>query len=77
MLARAGFVPGNETLRRLRLDFATWIARMGTPEADAAAIRRLQQGAPQPVRAHYALEADGSFSIDVLTIEAEPDGVSG
>jgi ubiquinone/menaquinone biosynthesis C-methylase UbiE len=74
MLAAAGFVPGRETLRRLRLDFASWIARMGTPEADAAAIRRLQQRAPEAVRAYFSLEQDGSFTLDSLTIEAEPDG---
>ncbi|GLS47089.1 class I SAM-dependent methyltransferase [Methylobacterium brachythecii] len=77
MLARAGFVPGRETLRRLRLDFASWIARMGTPEADTAAIRRLQQRAPESVRTYFALEDDGTFTLDTLTIEADPDGASG
>lgn len=74
MLAQAGFVPGRESLRRLRLDFSAWIARMGTPDADAAAIRRLQDGAPETVRMHFAVEADGSFTVDVMTIAAEPDG---
>jgi ubiquinone/menaquinone biosynthesis C-methylase UbiE len=77
MLSRAGFVPGHETLRRLRLDFASWIARMATPQDDVAAIRRLQQRAPDSVRAYFALEDDGTFTLDTLTIEAEPDGALG
>jgi hypothetical protein len=57
------------------MDFPSWIARMGTPEASAAAIRTLQGGAPEPVRSHFAIEDDGSFTLDVMMIEAEPDGV--
>jgi hypothetical protein len=49
---------------------------MGTPEASVAAIRALQTAAPEPVRFHFALEDDGSFTLDVMMIEAEPDGVS-
>ena len=73
-LAEAGFVPGEVTLRRLRLDFATWIARMRTPEPDSAAIRRLQDGTPEPVRRHFAIEPDGSFAVDTMAIAAEGDG---
>ncbi|MBB2961292.1 class I SAM-dependent methyltransferase [Methylobacterium sp. R2-1] len=76
MLAEAGFVPGAVRRWRVRMDFPSWIARMGTPEASVAAIRTLQQAAPEPVRSHFALEEDGSFTLDVMMIEAEPDGVS-
>lgn len=75
MLAEAGFVPGAVRHWRVRMDFPSWIARMGTPESSAAAIRALQAGAPEPVRSHFALEDDGSFTLDVMMIEAEVDGV--
>ncbi|GEL39785.1 S-adenosyl-L-methionine (SAM)-dependent methyltransferase PhcB [Methylorubrum extorquens] len=76
MLAEAGFVPGAVRRWRVRMEFSSWTARMGTPEASVAAIRALQTGAPEPVRSHFALEDDGSFTLDVMMIEAEPDGVS-
>ena len=72
MLGEAGFRVGRTVARRLPLAFPAWIARMGTPEADAAAIRRLQASAPEPVRRHFAVEPDGSFTVDTATIEAEP-----
>ncbi|MCP1550805.1 MULTISPECIES: class I SAM-dependent methyltransferase [Methylorubrum] len=75
MLAEAGFVPGAVRRWRVRMEFSSWVARMGTPEASVAAIRALQTGAPEPVRFHFALEDDGSFTLDVMMIEAEPDGV--
>lgn len=76
MLAEAGFVPGAVRRWRVRMDFPSWVDRMGTPEASRAAIRALQAGAPEPVRSHFAIEDDGSFTLDVMMIEAEPDGVS-
>lgn len=75
MLAEAGFVPGAAQRWRVRMDFSSWIARMGTLEVSATAIRSLQRGAPEPVRAHFAIEDDGSFTLDVMMIEAEPDGL--
>ena len=46
----------------LRLEFASWIARMRTSAARASAIRTLQQDAPAEVRAALAFEDDGSFT---------------
>jgi ubiquinone/menaquinone biosynthesis C-methylase UbiE len=69
-LAAAGFVVGAVVLRRLRLEFASWIARMNTPPVHAAAIRSLQQTMPREVRDHFAIEEDGSFTIDTACIEA-------
>jgi hypothetical protein len=70
-LERAGFAVTNVTKRRLRLEFASWIARMQTPSVLADAVRDLQQRASAPVAAHFELEADGSFTIDTISIEAE------
>jgi SAM-dependent methyltransferase len=69
-LKGAGFSPGAPTLRRLRLDFATWVARMRTPEPEIQAIRALQQRMPKEVADYLELEADGSFTIDTMVIEA-------
>ncbi|MDR3413945.1 MAG: SAM-dependent methyltransferase, partial [Formivibrio sp.] len=55
---------------RLRMDFAEWAARMRTPSVHCAAIRALQALAGAEVARHFAIEADGSFMIDVILIEA-------
>lgn len=72
LLKDAGFMPGEPVLRRVRLDFASWVARMATPEASVQVIRALQAGMPRNVADYFALEADGSFTIDSMTIEAKP-----
>ncbi len=71
-LGAAGFRPGETVARRLRLDFNSWVTRMGTPELHVQAIRSLQSGMPREVADSLALEADGSFTIDCLMIEAVP-----
>lgn len=71
-LKEAGFTPGAPTLRRVRLDFATWIARMATPAVNVQAIRALQTSMPREVADYFQLESDGSFTIDSMTIEATP-----
>jgi ubiquinone/menaquinone biosynthesis C-methylase UbiE len=68
-LARAGFAVGNVRTWRLHLEFASWIARMRTPDVLTAAIKALHAAAPREVREHYAFEADGSFTIDTMMIE--------
>jgi len=70
MLGIAGFTIGAVTFGRLRMDFADWTARMGTPPKQAAAIRTLQALAGSEVASHFAIECDGSFTIDTILIEA-------
>jgi SAM-dependent methyltransferase len=70
-LVRAGFRLRNTQLRRLRIDYPTWVERMRTPEARRAAIRSLQQQASHETANYYEIEADGSFTLDTLQIEAE------
>lgn len=69
-LDAAGFQPGQITLRRLRLDFASWIGRMATPESHIAAIHSLERKVADDIKAYFEIEADGSFSIDTATFEA-------
>ena len=70
MLRGAGFAPKEPKLHRLHLEFATWVARMATPETNVRAIRALQASMPRNVAEYYELEADGSFTFDTMTIEA-------
>jgi SAM-dependent methyltransferase len=68
-LSRAGFVITAMTPRKLRMEFATWIARTRTPAAHVAAIRSVQMATPDSVRRHFAIAEDGSFDLDTLTME--------
>ena len=69
-LELAGFAVRGLRTWQLRMDFPVWIARMRTPEENARAIRALQTAASSEVRAHFAIEPDGSFMLDIMMIEA-------
>ena len=69
-LARARFGLDSCRTWRLRMDFPVWTARMQTPEENVKAIRALQIAASAETKAHFAIEPDGSFLLDVLMIEA-------
>ena len=68
-LAAARLTPVSLVARRLRLDFGPWVARMNTPATHLAAMRSLQLGASEPVRAQFAIEPNGSFTLDTLAVE--------
>jgi len=63
LLADAGFRLSQEEHWPLRLEFASWVARMATPADRVAQIRALQAEAPQEVRQGLGLEPDGSFTV--------------
>lgn len=69
-LARAGFRVRSTQKRRLRMDYQAWVDRMRTPDVHRTAIRSLQQWASTDTASYFAVEPDGSFSIDTLQIEA-------
>ena len=68
MMTRAGLVAGEARQHRLRLDFQSWLERMRTPKVQADAIRALYAAMSADVRRHFAIEADNSFTIDVLML---------
>ncbi|MFG1319485.1 class I SAM-dependent methyltransferase [Xanthobacter autotrophicus] len=68
----AGFRVMRTARRRLRLAFNAWVERIRTPELHVAAIRSLIAGASRDVADHFEVEADGSFTLDTLTLELEP-----
>ncbi len=70
LLRQAGFEIASDKTWKLRLEFATWVARMRTPADNVTAIKALWKSAPQEVKAYFALEADHSFSIDVAMLDA-------
>lgn len=69
LLQQAGFQIERDQTWKLRLEFATWVARMRTPAEHVTAIHALWNSAPQEVKDYFALEADHSFSIDVAMLE--------
>lgn len=71
-LARSGFAVTGLTTRRLRMEFASWTARTRTPAVHAQAIRSLQALASDEVRRHFAIEPDGSFTLEATVFEAVP-----
>jgi ubiquinone/menaquinone biosynthesis C-methylase UbiE len=70
-LAAAGFALAFVKTFRIRMDYPVWIARMQTPEENARAIRVIQETAASETRSHFEIEADGSFMLDVMAIEAK------
>ena len=63
MFAAAGFGSFEHVGQwPLRLQFDIWVARMKTPEATAAVIRRLIDIAPSEVRTALRVEPDHTFS---------------
>ncbi len=72
-LGRAGFALIGCRTWRIRMDFPVWIARMRTPEENARAIRALQRAASAETKAHFAIEEDGSFLLDVGLFETKAE----
>lgn len=71
MLEAAGFRRGAVSRYRLRLEFASWVKRMNTPEIHVAAIRSLQMRAGAEVARHFEIELDGTFTLDTMLMSAE------
>lgn len=66
----AGLISQNLLCDRLELEFSSWIARMRTPPVLADAIRAYQQSASDEVQRYFELQEDGSFSSDIVMLEA-------
>lgn len=68
--AAAGLRIQRQEFARLRLEFVSWVERMATPEPLRQALRMFQDTACREVRDYFEITADGSFSVDVLTLWA-------
>jgi len=71
MLHQAGFHPQTPQSFRLRLEFTSWVERIGTPTDHIPALRSLAAHAPAEVKDHFDIEPDGSFVIDTMFILAD------
>jgi SAM-dependent methyltransferase len=69
-LTDAGFTIEDITMRRLPLDFASWIERMRTPPARVDVIRSLHAEMSAEVRTYFELTAAGDFTVDTIDIRA-------
>lgn len=69
-MVRAGLRPGSVGVHRVRLDFASWVERMRTPQVQVDAIRALQAAMSASVSQYFGIGADGSFDLDVALFEA-------
>ncbi|MBP0591349.1 class I SAM-dependent methyltransferase [Paraburkholderia sp. LEh10] len=67
--AAAGFSAAVRERWRLDIEFASWVARMRTPEPRVAAIRSMWASAPDEVREYFDVQEDGSFKLDAVLIE--------
>jgi ubiquinone/menaquinone biosynthesis C-methylase UbiE len=70
MLTEAGFAIDGVTMRRLPLEFSSWIARMRTPQARADVIRSLHADMADEVRAYFDLTPAGDFTVDTMDVRA-------
>lgn len=72
MFETAGFRVEVSPIWRIDIEFASWVARMRTPEVAQAAIRHLWEKAPAEVRDRYQVKADGSFALEAAMVTAQP-----
>jgi ubiquinone/menaquinone biosynthesis C-methylase UbiE len=70
MFAAAGFMTSQPHTWRIHIEFTSWIARMRTPPEHVAAIQKLWREAPREVLTAFEVQADGSFELDALLLEA-------
>jgi ubiquinone/menaquinone biosynthesis C-methylase UbiE len=69
-LTRAGFRLKSTRMRRLRMNYLSWVERMQTSQVHQTAIRSLQHVASSETANYFAIEPDGSFTLDTLQVEA-------
>ncbi|ENX34454.1 hypothetical protein F889_01736 [Acinetobacter colistiniresistens] len=62
----AGFRIETVEKQHLDLEFTSWTARMQTPEYAIQTIRDLQKKASDQTQQYYRIQADGSFSSEVV-----------
>ncbi|EFC7347828.1 class I SAM-dependent methyltransferase [Escherichia coli] len=70
LINEANLIVDNLITDKLPLEFSSWGARMRTPEALVDAIRIYQQSASTEVRTYFALQNDGSFTSDIIMVDA-------
>ena len=72
LLQAAGFAAPESDTWTLPMEFATWVARMRTPELRVNAIRDVLARATEEARRHFRMQTDGSFNLDVAWMQTQP-----
>jgi len=72
MLQAANFAAPAADTWTLPMEFATWVARMRTPELRVNAIRDVLARAAEEARLHFRMQPDGSFNLDVAWMQTQP-----
>ncbi len=72
LLAQAGFRIERTVMRRLYLEFASWIERMNTPRVRTDAIRSLQQTLSHEVVNYFEITPQGDLTVDTIDVLAAP-----
>jgi SAM-dependent methyltransferase len=70
MQRTAGFAQSTVSSWKTSIDFSTWIARIGTPEARISALRSVFPSLPREAKDYYAISAGFSFQLDTAWIES-------
>ncbi|TCJ14984.1 class I SAM-dependent methyltransferase [Parasulfuritortus cantonensis] len=70
LLHRAGFRSPAAEVWPVPAEFQSWTGRMRTPEVRVRAIRDLFEQASDDARAHFRVQADGSFELQAAWLEA-------
>lgn len=68
LLSATGLTPQAPQTFRLPLGFQSWIDRINTPASHRPALLSLQAGAAAEVKEHFAIQPDGSFTLDTMLI---------
>lgn len=70
MLLAADFREPAFDTWKLQLDFASWIARIGTPPARVAALHTVFEALPTEAREYFRVTAENDFAADCAWFEA-------
>jgi ubiquinone/menaquinone biosynthesis C-methylase UbiE len=70
MFREAGFEASLRQRWPLTLEFRGWVERMRTPPDRVTAIQAVWRAAPDEVRQFFAVQPDGSFTMQKLLLEA-------
>lgn len=71
MLQTGGFVSPEIHMWTLPMEFASWVARIGTTEVRVQALREVFSRAAKEGKDYFKIKPDGSFSLDVAWMRTQ------
>jgi hypothetical protein len=70
MCKAAGFATPVVERAKLAIDFASWIARIGTPPERVKALEAVVPALPKEAQDYFRFDAQHSFALDTAWIDA-------